>query len=196
MSRYTIEEFYDKINDHIITVGGWKDDPGIGSVIKMCRLKPYQMLTDKKDRYNLKLHKHWVDEYGSSLFVLKTKLKVVLDDLTIDRKLLQCTDMYDGLSITQVSSISKLVWATKDKMIGFLGLDDYLRVFVWLDGQWVKRSPLLLGIEALKQIVKHRDMGYAMTMDDGWLMKWPASKELVSDCGASGVLPKEILDGE
>ena len=178
------------------TVSAYLDDPAIGFILKMCRLKPYDMLLRCDHRYELKLHRHWIDEYGTSLRIIKKRIKIVPNDLTVDRKVLRCSDIYDGLSMKQTATISKAVRATKkdDRMIGLLGLDDYLRAFIRLNGQWHRCSSLLFDMQTLKQIALNKDIGYTITVDNGWLMKWPTSKELIDDCGARDYLLREIMD--
>ena len=73
------------------------------------------------------------------------------------------------MSLNKIAKISKLVYICigKDEdlnedcaMITFLGIDNYLRTYLYLYGEWQQVSPLTLGLEHLKKIAKYQKFSF------------------------------------
>lgn len=188
MTNRGIEEVYAKLENSFHAVEGYLDDRKIADVFKACRLKPYRIFGKSPERWNTRIHRHWIDEYGNSLRIEKKKLVVMMNDLSIDRSYIRCTDLYGGLDAERTMKISKVAYVV-DELVAFVGIDDYLRVFV--DG--VRCSPLMFGIDELKLILASKDVRYSQKIVDAWLIGLPASKELIESLDDTRL--KEILYG-
>jgi hypothetical protein len=188
-----IEELYIRIKKLFGVVEGYLDDKTLGSIFKMCRLKPLDVLLAKDKRPKTNLYTHWVDEWHNSLIITTNKrIRLVMNDLSILAPVK--TDIYDGLSIRQTALISKLVYLTDD-VIAFLGIDNYLRTFTQFD-KWYKCSPLLLGMKHLHKLEEHKQDTYSQKLSDSWVIKLPATKEMMNDLGAHilwDAIAKEIV---
>ena len=117
----------------------------------------------------LLLHKHWIDEYGNSLKIINKRPEITLNDLSVQQKSLVSTDMYYGLSLDKIYKISRLAYFFSgiDEDIGetclyacFLGIDDHLRCYVYLYGEWEQVSPLYLGLSNIKYIASKQDIKF------------------------------------
>jgi hypothetical protein len=192
-----IEELYLRLNRHLTLAVGYTEIEALPFIIQACRLKPYQ-LVHKTINGRLMLHKQWIDEYGNSLYLDGTnRLEIVLNDLSIDRSRLRITDLYHGLPIEKVSRISKMAVLLLGRqedycLLSLLGIDDYLRTFVWWRGEWKKYSPLYLGVALLQSLGENLDWsgyreaeGKVLALHRSrrgktWLTQWPPNKEFVS----------------
>jgi hypothetical protein len=178
-----IEELYTKIADWFSVLEGYLDDKLVGAVFRMCRLKPYE-LPSKANRS--KFREHWIDEFGNSVYVKDKKLRMVLNDLSIDKQ--SITDLYGGLAFGKLARISKMAYVSKELVI-FLGIDGYIRAFILTD-RWHKCSPLLLGFDKLKVIAENSDIAYAIEKDGYWLTVMPMPKSMIERFGLG-----EVIDG-
>jgi hypothetical protein len=146
---------YDKINNKIKTVKAFTEIDYLDNIITACRLKPYKYLLSKRDD---RVPVWWVDEYYNSLMISK-KTHIIYNDLKIDRTKITSTDLYYGLSLSQILKISFAVHLVLSKedcyLLTFLGIDNYFRSYLIEDGQVEKVSPLLLGIKPLQRIFKN-----------------------------------------
>jgi hypothetical protein len=186
-----IEKVYVKLEKSFFALDGFMDDD-LSGLFKMCRLKPYRIFTGGKYRWETRVHRHWIDEYGCSVRIEKKKLVVLMNDLDVDRKWLHCTDLYGGLGVSRTSLISKMGFGN-EKLVGLLGLDGYLRVFVRLD-KWVDCSPLMFGIEGLKLIWSLRDVKHVQKIGNEWVFGMPISKEMIDSLEDDARFMKEIID--
>jgi hypothetical protein len=135
--------FYNKINNIIKLAEIYMEIKNLSNIIKICRLKPYQLLNDKN------VCKHWVDEFRNSMFIKKGVVNIVYNDLTIEEN--ECTDLYYGLSMNEMHKISDGVYKSKGKgfeVNGWMGKDKRLRVFINEE----RVSPLYLGFNNLEII--------------------------------------------
>lgn len=155
------------LDKHIKLVESYLEIKGIASVFKACRLKPYKFVP--KDLNKLILFNKWVDEFGNTIEVKKNKLHFIYNDLTVDHSKIVSTDLYYGLSISNIAKMSKMVHlvSAKDEDMGqpyyslsFYGLDNYLRTYIYLYGKWHQVSPLLLGVTNLLTIIDNSDINY------------------------------------
>ncbi len=163
MKSLSLEAFYLKIKKHILLLQGYTEIEYLESLIKSCRLKPFNKAT--KD---VSIHDKWVDEFGNSFNLVNgKKFKIIYNDLSISSKGI-ITDIYYGLDIVNVAKISKLAYICYGKdeeynemyFIAFMGIDNYLRCFLNLGGDWEKVSPLLLGTKHLQNIIKNSDIRF------------------------------------
>ena len=203
---------YVKWSPLTILVEEYLERPGLERIIKMCRLKP-RHLTSNIKKIKIKVYREWIDEYGNSLHILKNKqLRIQLNDLSIPRDRLVITDIYEGLPIQKISAMSYRAFLLAGKegkdyqdhyVVSFLGLDDYLRTFCWLDGEWYLVPSLFLGLIILGVIsnivnsnwfmelpYKH-PVVYPCRKQKMWFTGWPNKDELKKSF--SGDLPLEKL---
>lgn len=196
MKSQNIESLYASLNKQIRLAQSYMEIDTLGFLIKACRLKPHDYLLNKSE--NIILYKHWIDEFGNSLkFVKNRKTTIVLGDVSIKAPVV-CTDLYYGLSIFKISKMSKLVFVSSGKdedtqedccMITFLGLDNYLRSYLYIYDEWRQVSPLMLGISNLIAIAKNSDLQYFRKLtkkencavpcssSQTWLSFMPAGKD-------------------
>lgn len=196
----SLDKFYDNIDKHVKLVSSFTDKKGLSKVITMCRLKPYDIIFNE---YNEKiiLHEHWVDEYRNSLWIRKDKkIDIKLNDLNINKEKISKTDLYEQLSIDKVSMISKFAFFLSGKdedlheehvVLSLLGIDGFLRTFVYIYGEWHRYPSLCLGIKPLLAIAENLDLIFYKKInikqaiypcDDqqAFLLYWPPSKDFVS----------------
>ena len=197
MKSPSIDSIYTILNKHILLVESYTEINNLSFIIKSCRLKPYNYLLNHKE--DLILHEWWVDEFGNSLKIKNKKIKIIVNDLEIDRKKIICTDLYYGLSIEKISKISKLAHLFSGKedslqdffVTTFLGIDNYLRTYMYDEG-WQQISSLMLGLSNLKKIARHIDIQYFLELDNKeniiapctqaaqWITFMPPSKEFLT----------------
>lgn len=196
----SINTLYSHIYKNVELVSAYTDNKDLSSLIKICRLKPYNLL-GKNLKINTVLYYWWVDEYNNSFKInQKKEIKIILSDLSIKRKYLTSSDLYGQLHVSDVAKFSKLVYilAGKDEdlnkdhtILAFLGIDDFLRVFVLTYGEWKQYSPLNLGLDILLKIVNNLNITTCLELSENkpviypcssqkeWLSYWP-SESLVS----------------
>jgi hypothetical protein len=166
MKSPSIDLLYIQLNKHILLAQSYTEIKQLEFIIKSCRLKPYTYMFEGKDK-TLVLHRWWFDEFGNSFKIDKKKIKIIYNDLSLNREKIICTDLYSGFSMNKIAKISKLVYicAGKDDdlyneyfIVTFLGIDNYLRSFMYLHNEWQQISPLLLGMKVLKTIARNSGM--------------------------------------
>jgi len=135
-----------------------------------------------------------------SRIIKNKKIKIIYNDLNLDRSQIVCTDLYYGLSVDKIAKMSKLMFLSSMKedetyhdqmFVTFLGLDNYLRSYVNLDGSWLQVSPLCLGMRALKNIARNLDLRFFRELISkenaplpcasarSWLSSMPPGKEFL-----------------
>lgn len=170
MKAHNIEWFHAKIHRQIQVTASYLEVPEMKFIITACRLKPYEYLFEKGIRsYPVVIRKWWVDEFGNSLTLKKKQVEIVYHDLRLDRKQIIGTDIYHGLPIDKIVKMSKMVYLVSGKdedlhqdccLLTFLGIDNHLRSYLYWNNEWNTVSPLLLGLENLKQLAMHHDVSY------------------------------------
>lgn len=196
MEAHSLEYWHNHLNKNIKLASAYTEVKELEFIIKFCRLIPKDFSLLKKDK-QIKLHRWWVDEFGNSLKIIKNKrIKIIYNDLSVTDNV--NTDLYYGLSMDKIYKISKLVfiYCGKDDMdqyyiyVSFLGIDNYLRTFVYEDNQFKLTSALFLGLKNLKFIGKHLDIKYYLNLKnkeniiypcvlgEGWLSLCPVSDDL------------------
>lgn len=192
-----INDFYLKINDHINLVESFSQIKNIQILIKSCRLKPKDFYIKKYDK--LILYKDWVDEYNNSICILTNKkINIYFNDLSIDKRNIINTDLYYGLPINKIAKISKCFYISYGKdedlddicIISFLGIDSYLRTYLYLYNEWMQVSPLLIGISNLKlllsnfgnfkKLTKKENISLPCANSQSWLSCIPIDNEIIS----------------
>lgn len=195
-----LDVLYGQLEKHILLVQSYTEISDLVFIIKSCRLKPYDFIfKDKTEK--LILYKHWFDEFNNSFTLVNKKIKLTYNDLSLPRKNITSTDLYHGFSLEKVAKISKLAYICFGKddelqqdcgIVTFLGIDNYLRSFMYLYGEWQQVSPLLLGIRNLRMISQNKDIKYFKKFDaadetiipcansEQWLTFMPPRKEFLS----------------
>lgn len=194
-----ISDFYLKINDHINLVESYSQIKGISNLIKSCRLKPKEFYINKYAK--LILYKDWVDEYHNSISILTNKkINICYNDLSIDIRNIINTDLYYGLSLNKIAKISKYFYISYGKdedlndicLISFLGIDSYVRTYLYLYDEWSQVSPLLIGINNLelllnglsdvkfKKLTKKENNSIPCVNSQSWLSCIPVDNEIIS----------------
>jgi hypothetical protein len=198
MKSPSLDKLYHQIGGCLLLAQQYTEISELLFIIKACRLKPHSYLFDKRLN-KLILYRQWVDEFGNSLEITKRKkIKITYNDLSLDRDKIICTDLYYGLSLDKVAKISKLAYVCTGKdedlyqdciMIAFLGIDNYLRNYMYMYDEWKQVSPLLLGMKNLQLIGKNADIRYFREFSKKenspipcisgrqWLTFMPASQE-------------------
>ena len=168
MRSPSIEFFHAKIDKLIKLAQSYTEVEGLEFIIKACRLKPHDYVFG--ERHNrIVLHRWWVDEFGNSLNIIKSKkIVITYNDLSLNKKL-ACTDLYYGLSMDRIVKMSKMLYlcAGKDEdlyqdcyLLSLLGEDDHLRTYLYWYGEWQQVSPLLMGMKHLKLLADNADVRY------------------------------------
>lgn len=201
MKSPSLDVLYTQLNRSILLVQSYTEISELFFIIKSCRLKPHSYVFGDKTN-KLVLHEWWFDEYGNSFKVTKQKrIKITYNDLSLDHDKIICTDLYHGLSVDKIAKISKLVYVCSGKdedlyqdcyLVSFLGIDNYLRAYMYLYGEWQQVSPLLLGLKNLQLIAKNADIRYfrEFTKKENspipcisgqqWLSFMPASEDFIT----------------
>jgi hypothetical protein len=221
MKSPSLDNFYAIFNKHILLAQGYSEIKELSFIIKSCRLKPYNYIFSHKNRdKKLILYTNWIDEHGNSLKISK-KLKIKYNDLSLDHNKIICTDLYYGLSLDKIIKISKLafIFTAKDEdlfqdclIVAFLGIDNYLRAYLYLYDEWQQIAPILLGIKNLKTIYKHIDapnfielkikenIPFPCLSPKGWITSLPVSNEFLQilerhSYFASTIFTRNIING-
>ena len=198
-----LDALYISLNKHILLAQSYTEIPELMFIIKACRLKPHDYVFEGSRK--LVLHRWWFDEFGNSLKITnKKKLEIIYNDLSLDRDKVICTDLYHGLSLDKIAKMSKLVYVCSgpDEDAGqpsffttFLGLDNYLRSYMSLYGEWQIVSPLLLGAKNLCLLGRNTDIKYfrhfanSKTLpihclhSESWITCLPSSDEFCAEIG-------------
>lgn len=161
----SLDRLYIKLDKCIRLVEAHTEIKNLSFIIKACRLKPHNYVFGKRNNATI-LYDRWFDEYGNFFTINnKKKIKIIYNDLRLNKQDLICTDLYYGLSLPQIAKISKVAHliAGRDEdlyqecyLLSFLGIDDYLRSYLYYYGEWQQVSPLMMGIKNLKIVAKHR----------------------------------------
>lgn len=194
MKNLSLESLYMKLDKHILLAQSYTEIKNLSFLITSCRLKPHSYFYKKKES-KLVLFDWWFDEFGNSLKIEDKKLKIIPNDLSLSN--IATTDLYYGLSLDKIIKISKLVYITHGLdddynsfyTLTFMGIDNYLRSY-YLDEQWKRISPLLLGQEVLLTIAENLDLKYFLDFNNEinslpyptknqWLTCLPANEHLL-----------------
>lgn len=201
MKTQSLNSIYHKINKQISLVESYTEVEDLAYIIKACRLKPYDYLFKNKNP-NLILHKWWVDEYGNSFKLNGKRIELTFNDLKINQSNLINTDLYSGLLISNVLKMSKLIYINtgldeevyqRFYHINFLGIDNYLRSYLYMHDQLESIPPLTLGMKNLKLLAHHKDIKYFLTFKkkennpvpclqpEQWISSLPAHQDFIQE---------------
>lgn len=201
MKSPSLDSFYQKIEKKILLAQAYTEIKELSFIIKSCRLKPYSYVFEDREN-KITLHKWWFDEFGNSLKILDNKkIKIIYNDLSLDREKITCTDLYFNLEIPKILKMSKLAYIATGKeedfyqdsyMLNFLGMDNYWRSYLYLYDEWIQVSPLLLKLNTLQFITKKRELKYFLEFNNKnnmpipclsskqWLTYLPVSENLLT----------------
>jgi len=168
--KITLEKFYQRHQGYVQVTAGYLEDRRIPFILQSCRIRP-QLSTEQNLPKTPRLERWWVDEFCNTLRIGKNKrIKLIFNDLKIDRSRVRCTDIFANLSIRDLYAISKLLYVCKANdeithndvyILSFLGKDNYFRTRIYYEGKWDKNiSTLYLGINVLKMIAEHINIRY------------------------------------
>jgi len=160
----SLDRLYIKLDKCVMLVEAYTEIKSLSFIIKACRLKPHDYVFGKRNNTTI-LYDKWFDEYGNSFTINnKKKIDIIYNDLRLKDKITS-TDLYYGLSLPHIAKISKLVHLITGRdedlyqecyLLSFLGIDDYLRSYLYYYGEWQQVSPLMMGIKNLKIVAKYR----------------------------------------
>lgn len=195
-----LDTLYIKLEKHLLLAQAYSEIPELLFIIKGCRLKPYEYVFEGNKK--LVLYRWWFDEFGNSFKINQNKkLEIKYNDLALDREKIICTDLYYGLSLDKIAKISKLVYIClgpdedsheESIFLTFLGIDNYLRSYMYLLGEWQTVSPLLLGVKHLRMLARNSDIKHfrhfhnSKTLpipclsSESWISSMPLGTELIS----------------
>jgi hypothetical protein len=185
-------------------VSSYLEDDSYNFIIHACRLKPYAAIFEKLDR-KTEFHWWWLDEYGNSLKIIGKDVKIIMNDLLINKSKLVCTDMFAGLTLKQISENSKLAFIligkeedtdTEHFIVSFLRNDNFLQTYIYIFGVWELYPSLILGKKILTEIHKYVDSNGSVKLNNSlidpvfpvsnfncWITKWPAEQTFISNLG-------------
>jgi hypothetical protein len=197
------ENWYSRLERQIKLFEAHMEVKEFSFIAKSCKLKPYDIIY-KKAKFDLNLHKHWVDEYGNSIVIGRNgKLKIEYNSLLVERNKIVNTDLYYNLSLDKVVKISKLAYIFCGKediqeesciYLSFLGLDNCLRCYYYMHQEWRQVSPLCIGLFNLKMIANNLDIKYYLTFKSnnlnlppycisgtGWITSLPMPEAILKE---------------
>lgn len=166
MRSPSIERLHHQLQRRIKLVESYTEIKGMEFIIRACRLKPYEHLFEEKEKKIL-LHRWWIDEFNNSLILKKKKVQLIYNDLRLDRQKIVSTDLYYGLSLSNVAKMSRLIHlvAGQDEdllqecyLLTFLGIDEHLRSYLYWYGEWQQVSPLLMGMKSLELLAQDTEV--------------------------------------
>lgn len=194
MKTKSLNTIYHKIHKHILLAQAFTEVKELSFIIKSCRLKPNDYIFNKKEYSPVKLYDKWFDEFGNTLNIKSKNIFITYNDLSLNRDKIICTDLYYGLSIDKVIKISKFAYLVTDRdedqeyyILTFLGIDNYLRSYLYFDGELSCVSPLILGLDDLKIIYSKIDVDNFIKIESilgGGISRraWLSSMPLGSEC--------------
>lgn len=200
MKIYNLENVYTQLDDHIKLVASYTEKKYVDPIIRMCRLKPLEIVNNNKWRSelkNLKLYRKWIDEFGLQITV--TKKKSILISKNTDKNKIICTDLYGCLPLDKSIKMAKILYLLIGKdskyrnhaIIAGIGLDGYLRAWMLKKEIWQQISSLELGIKVLKIIAENTDIKYYKELkykkpviilcqdQRSWISFWPLHKDFL-----------------
>jgi hypothetical protein len=193
---FTLEEYYDIFYKFILIAQAYSEIPELSFIIKSCRFRSNIILTSES---RITAHKKWIDDWGNSINLSKNKIKVIFNDLLINKENLFSTDLYSGLDLERVIKISTLAFIGLGRdddlnknccLLSFFGIDRFFRTFLLLYDEWKKVAPILIGVHNLRKIYENLDLKNYIQIKNkenilpcvegkSWLSCLPASEEFI-----------------
>lgn len=165
-----IEKLYNRIGGHIDLVGSHTGIENICSIIKTCRLKPYSIFTGQF-RNSTTYENHWVDEFGNSLLIENKIPRIIIGDTGISKNTQIGSDLFFGHGIQTTMENGKAAFISTGNyngsdfiMSAIYGDDEYLRAFIRY-GKWYRVSPLYLGLNTIRTILKATNNKHPIEID-------------------------------
>lgn len=151
MKNTDIENLHRKIDGHIKLITAYTGEKYLPQMIRSFRLKPNSCFDAGFD-YETRLERCWCDEFGSSIRLEDKRLKIVLNDLKINKNANTTTDLYYGRSMFATANNSKfaLIATGEYDFIALYGTDDFVRAFIRCEDKWIRISPLVMGLKTAK----------------------------------------------
>ena len=162
-----LDYYYSEIENKLNVISAYTENKNSDLILKICRFKPYPITP--KSFLTKSFYKKWIDEYGNSIEIKNKRLNIVINDLSINSDNIISTDLYKGLGTEKIIKISKLMYIFKGKEIDFgtdhyilslLGLDNYLRTYSYLYGEWHEIPSIYLGLQNLNFIINNSDIKF------------------------------------
>lgn len=196
----SLNSFYSKISKHILLAEAYTEISELSFIIKSCRLKPYNYVFGDRN-HNVTLHRLWFDEYRNSLSIVNKRLRLTYNNLLFRDNNIISTDLYYGLPIKNIIKMSKMAYICVGKdedllkdcfIISLLGIDDYLRTYLYMYDECVQVSPLLLGIDIIKLIYNDIGVRHYVELNNipipcvaaqSWITYLPMSDDLLQQIG-------------
>jgi hypothetical protein len=190
MKSPSLDKLYTQLNKHILLVQAYTEIPELFFIVKACRLKPHDYIFGNKSNKVI-LYRWWFDEFGNSFNIKDKKIEILYNDLSLEREKIVCTDLYYGLSLDRIVKMSKMLYlcAGRDEdlnkecfFLTLLGIDNYLRSYIYLYGKWQQVSPLLTGLKNLQKIAQHTNIQYFTNISNqkNWPVPCYAAQEWLS----------------
>jgi hypothetical protein len=213
MKVFNIDRWYEKYHKHILLAQAFTETKELSFIIKGCRLKPLDIINRSKGE-ELVLHNQWADEFRNLLVIENKKVKLYYNQLSLLEEKTICTDIYYGLPIYKISKISKLLYIFSGIedidnspciYLCFLGIDNYLRCYLYMYQEWQQVSCFYLGLDNLKLIANHADIKYFSEINNKnyptsclsgktWITSLPVPSELKNELSKSNNLINDILE--
>ena len=151
MRNLSLEQFYRRIHNKIITVGGYLEDKYIPIILKSCRLKPISIFNDDFD-INTMLETIWIDEFNNIIEIRNKKLKLKLGAADINQT---STDIWRNetpkfLAEHSHKTLIGLTPDSEDFVLILTGSDNYLRCWIYQNSILTLCSPLVVGLNVLR----------------------------------------------
>lgn len=136
-------------------------------LIISCRLKPYTSFTVKFK--NRKLQKHWVDEFGNSIYLSNGKVKTAIKDRKIKKNTNTSSDLFFLRPMVEILDLSQAIVFCPNHIL-FYGKDEYFRCYSY-DGE--RASPLSVGAEEIMLLLANIDMMFKKIGNDFVIYQLP-----------------------
>jgi hypothetical protein len=222
-----IDRLHINIHSSIELAAALMKMPCIADIIRLCQMTPKNLIDKNHSNelyYNSDVkttshyYSHWVDPFGHVMKLNKSHGWFEIQPYIIGARSenIYNRDMYAGLSIAKIAKISKFIDILFGKdidleedyiVLTFLGIDDKLRTYVYIYGEWESYPSLLIGSKALRDISENKAMSefkeiraarriiYECSSQKRWLSALPLPKELsiMIDGNDAGYLVSEVL---
>ena len=213
---YSLDNFYLKIDKHIRLVKAFTEIENLDLIIKSCRLKPYNF--DYKIKYKKTyLCNEWYDEFGNLLTISKSKkIKISYNNIKLNNSYISTSDIYTNLDIKKIIKISKsfFIFYGKEEdsindfiFITLVGIDNYLRSYIYYDNSWSRISSLYLGMYNMNILINNintqknfyvknrKDFITPCKKGKAWISCLPPNEKLIKILDADSDIITNLLKG-
>lgn len=144
MKSSDIETYYSKYKLTVKVASDFVGSKMVDKLITSCRLKAYASFTHSLNRAS-SLQRHWVDEFGNSIYLKSGRVTTTLKDKSIKKITTTSSDLFFLRSMLDIMNMSQAMVVCPDHFL-FYGQDEYFRCFN-MDGE--RASALEIGAEEL-----------------------------------------------